>query len=336
MEENYNPKKIENNAQADWQTKKLDTTDNDTDKPTFYCLSMFPYTSGELHMGHVRNYSIGDAISRYKKMQGHEVLQPMGWDSFGLPAENAAIKNKSHPAKWTRSNIETMRKQFKLLGLMYDWEREFATCDSDYYHWQQWLFLQMYKEGIAYKKEAVVNWDPVDQTVLANEQVINGCGWRSGAKVERKSIPQWFLRISDYAPRLLEGLDSLENWPEQVKIMQRNWIGESTGTTIYFTTLDNQSIETYTTRIDTFYGCSFLALSPEHPIIQNLCKQDNKLNEFVIECSKQTTQEADLQTVEKCGMDTMLRVTHPLTGESLPVWVANLSLIHISEPTRPY
>ncbi len=288
---------------------------------------MFPYTSGELHMGHVRNYAIGDAISRYKTMQGYEVLQPMGWDSFGLPAENAAIKHKSHPAKWTRSNIKTMRNQLQSLGLAYDWEREFATCDKEYYHWQQWLFIQMVKKGIAYRRKAVVNWDPVDQTVLANEQVVDGRGWRSGAKVERKSIQQWFLKISEYAPRLLDELDGLEKWPEQVKIMQRNWIGKSQGSTIRFYTEEKTCIETFTTRIDTLYGASFLALSPEHPLISELAKDNNAIAQFITECQQQTTQEADIATAEKKGIDTGLRVVHPLTNQLLPVWIANYVLM---------
>ncbi len=328
MQDNYSPKDIEQQARQAWLDQDIDSTTTDTDKPTYYCLSMFPYTSGELHMGHVRNYAIGDAISRYKRMQGFEVLQPMGWDSFGLPAENAAIKNKSHPAKWTRDNIKTMRNQLKSLGFMYDWQREFATCDKEYYRWQQWLFLQMVKEGIAYRKEAVVNWDPVDQTVLANEQVVNGCGWRSGAKVERKSIQQWFLKISDYAPRLLGSLDDLTQWPEQVKIMQRNWIGQSKGSNIrFYTTNDNTLIETFSTRIDTLYGASFLALSPEHPLITKLASENKDIAKFVAQCQQQTTQEADIATVDKQGLATGIYVKNPLTNTEIPVWVANYVLM---------
>ena len=328
MQKDYLPEKIEQQAQKDWDDLGLYHVNTDHIENPYYCLCMFPYTSGELHMGHVRNYAIGDAISRYKMMQGYDVLQPMGWDSFGLPAENAAIKSKSHPAKWTYKNMDVMRSQFKQLGLAYDWRREFATCQPDYYRWQQWLFIQMVKKGLAYRKSSVVNWDPIDQTVLANEQVINGCGWRSGAPVERKKIAQWFLKITDYSEKLLDGLDTLDQWPSQVKIMQKNWIGKSTGSTIYFHTTDtNTLIETFTTRIDTLYGATFLALSPDHPLLSTLKESNPALAAFIISCQTTTTQEADIATMEKRGFDTGLFVTHPLTKKKLPVWVANYILM---------
>ena len=270
----YDPGQIEEAIQEHWVKSKIFEADEDDSKEKFYCLCMFPYPSGRLHMGHVRNYTIGDVIARYKKMKGFNVLQPMGWDAFGLPAENAAIENQTHPAKWTISNIEYMRNQLKRLGFAYDWRRELSTCDPSYYRWEQWFFTRLYEKGLVYRKEAEVNWDPVDQTVLANEQVIDGCGWRSGVPVERKRIPQWFLKITDYAEELLDGLDGLEGWPESVKTMQRNWIGRSVGVNITFT-LDGarDNLEVFTTRPDTLMGVTYLAIAPDHPLAQEFAAQ---------------------------------------------------------------
>ena len=266
MEEHYNPQEIETHAQHYWQEKNCFQVSEDINKEKFYCLSMMPYPSGALHMGHVRNYTIGDVISRYQMMLGKNVMQPMSWDAFGLPAENAAIKHKIAPAKWTRQNIEHMRSQMMRMGFGYDWSREVATCDPDYYRWEQWFFLRLYEKGLVYKKEAEVNWDPVDQTVLANEQVVDGRGWRSGALVERRRIPQWFLKITDYSEELLNDIDKLEHWPEQVRTMQRNWIGKSEGAEIKFNIPEHGDIVIYTTRPDTLFGVSFLAVAPQHPL----------------------------------------------------------------------
>jgi len=328
MKNTYNPIEIETQAQAFWEKHKLFNVIEDNNKKKFYCLSMLPYPSGQLHMGHVRNYTLGDVISHYHRMLGENVLQPMGWDAFGLPAENAAIQHKVPPAKWTYKNIDYMRAQFQRLGFAYDWQREFMTCKPDYYRWEQWFFIQLYKKGLAYKKNSVVNWDPVDQTVLANEQVVDGRGWRSGALVERREIPQWFLKITAYAEELLSELDNLTGWPEQVRTMQRNWIGRSEGLIIPFTQVDaKQPIEIYTTRPDTLMGCTYVALAPEHPIAIEAAKKFPALQSFLTECRHVELAEAAVATNEKKGMDTGLKAIHPITGELLPIWVANFVLM---------
>ena len=327
----YQPEILETEIQSSWLEDKAFAVDADTSREKFYCLAMFPYPSGKLHMGHVRNYTIADVIARYQRMQGKNVLQPMGWDAFGLPAENAAIANKVAPAAWTRENIDHMRAQLQRLGYAYDWDREIATCDPQYYQWEQWFFTQLYERGLVYKKMATVNWDPVDQTVLANEQVIDGRGWRSGAVVERREIPQWFIRITAYAEELLEGLDTLDGWPEAVRTMQRNWIGKSRGVELAFgldkpiANLDR--IEVYTTRPDTLYGVTYISLAAEHPITLALAETNTELAEFVSVCKQASVAEADMAQAEKLGMDTGLRATHPLTGEAIPVWVANYVLM---------
>ncbi|MEC8063491.1 MAG: leucine--tRNA ligase [Pseudomonadota bacterium] len=324
----YSPLQVEEKAQKYWDESKCFQTDTSQSQDPYYCLSMFPYTSGQAHVGHVRNYTIGDVITRYQRMCGKQVLQPFGWDSFGLPAENAAIKNKTHPAAWTRSNIQSMKKQIQKLGYAYDWSREFATCDPDYYRWQQWLFIQMYHAGLVYQKEAWVNWDPVDQTVLANEQVINGRGWRSDALVEKKKIQQWFCKITDFSESLLNDLDKLDLWPEQVKRMQKNWIGKSQGTEILFSLADGSGdIEVYTTRVDTLYGCTFLALSSEHPLANTYAENQSELAAFIDACKVQSTAEADMATADKKGIFTGHYAMHPLTGERIPIWIANYVLM---------
>jgi leucyl-tRNA synthetase len=292
---------------------------------------MFPYPSGKLHMGHVRNYTIADVIARYQRMMGKNVLQPMGWDAFGLPAENAAIQKKVAPAAWTKSNIAEMRRQLQRLGFAYDWDRELATCTPEYYRWEQWFFTRLYEKGLVYKKMATVNWDPVDQTVLANEQVIDGRGWRSGAEVERREIPQWFIRITDYAEELLDNLDKLEGWPEPVRLMQRNWIGKSRGVELSFE-LDTpiaglDKIDVYTTRPDTLFGVSYVSLAAEHPISLALGKDNPALETFIGDCKKASVAAADMARAEKLGMDTGIRARHPLTGEAIPVWIANYVLM---------
>ncbi|MES9885539.1 MAG: leucine--tRNA ligase, partial [Candidatus Sedimenticola sp. 6PFRAG1] len=329
MQETYNPADIESEAQTYWQDNKSFKVSEDPDREKYYCLSMFPYPSGKLHMGHVRNYTIGDVVTRYQRMLGKNVLQPMGWDAFGLPAEGAAIKNNMAPAKWTYSNIEYMEGQLRQLGFGYDWDRELATCKPDYYKWEQWLFTELYKKGLVYRKNSVVNWDPVDQTVLANEQVIDGRGWRSGALVERREIPQWFIKITDYADELLEELDSMEGWPEQVRTMQRNWIGRSYGVRFAFPyELDGQAekLWVYTTRVDTIMGITFCAVSAEHPLALHAARDNADLAAFLDECQTGSVAEADLATMEKKGMPTGISVTHPLTGEQVPVWVGNYVL----------
>jgi leucyl-tRNA synthetase len=323
----YNPNEIEAQAQNYWAEKQTFRAVEDTQRTKFYCLCMFPYPSGRLHMGHVRNYTIGDVISRYQRMQGKNVLQPMGWDAFGLPAEAAAIKHGMPPARWTRENIAYMRAQLQRLGFGYDWSRELATCDPDYYRWEQWLFTRMLRKGLAYKHEAIVNWDPVDETVLANEQVIDGRGWRSGALVERREIPQWFLRITDYAEELLDELDELD-WPEPVKIMQRNWIGRSEGVEVDFAiegSADKLSI--YTTRPDTLMGVSYMAVAAEHPLALGAAARDPRLAAFLRECQRSAVSEAAMETMEKRGMALGLNAIHPITGEPVPVWVANFVLM---------
>lgn len=328
MDEQYLPKTLETEAQQYWNQHQVFEVKEDLGREKFYCLSMFPYPSGHLHVGHVRNYTIGDVITRYQRMLGKNVLQPMGWDAFGLPAENAAIKNGTPPAEWTYRNIDTMREQFKLLGISYDWRRELTTCKPDYYRWEQWLFTRLYKKGLVYRKNAVVNWDPVDQTVLANEQVIDGRGWRSGAVVERRDIPQWFLKITDYADELLTSLDKLTDWPEQVITMQRNWIGKSTGVEVLFTVENtDQTLKVFTTRVDTLMGVTYLAISPQHPLATLAATTNHALTSFIQKCNTVKVAEAEMATLEKEGMPSGFFVVHPITQERLPVWVANYVLM---------
>jgi len=331
MNEHYQPAAVEAEAQDYWVNHKTFAVKADTRKEKFYCLAMFPYPSGKLHMGHVRNYTITDVIARYQRMQGKNVLHPMGWDAFGLPAENAAIQNKTAPAKWTHANIDYMKNQLKSLGFGIDWQRELATCNSDYYRWEQWFFTRLYEKGLVYKKMATVNWDPVDQTVLANEQVIDGRGWRSGALVERKEIPQWFIKITDYAQELLDSLDKLPHWPEQVKTMQRNWIGRSKGVEMVFdleqAIAGSSEFTVYTTRPDTIMGVTYVSLAAEHPIALELAKANPALAEFIADCKKQSVAEADMAAMEKKGMAAGINAKHPITGEPVPVWVANYVLM---------
>ncbi|MFO8152241.1 leucine--tRNA ligase [Thioalkalivibrio sp.] len=327
MQESYDPAEVETSVQERWERDRRFEAREDAGGEPFYCLSMFPYPSGKLHMGHVRNYTIGDVIARFQRMQGRNVLQPMGWDAFGLPAENAAIANGVPPARWTRQNIEQMRAQLKRLGFAYDWSRELATCDPAYYRWEQWLFVRLLKKGLVYRRLATVNWDPVDQTVLANEQVIDGRGWRSGAVVERREMPQWFLRITDYADELLEALDDLDGWPEQVRAMQRNWIGRSEGVELDFAGAGSEALTVYTTRPDTLMGVTYVALAPEHPWVARLAGVDPELAAFVDDCRRRGVAEADLATMEKLGRPLGIDVTHPISGEPIPVWVANFVLM---------
>ena len=328
MQNEYRPDQVESAAQQYWQENNSFHVVEDTSKEKFYCLSMFPYPSGQLHMGHVRNYTIGDVIARYQRMQGKNVLQPMGWDAFGLPAENAAIKNKVAPAAWTYQNIDYMRGQLQRLGLGYDWQRELATCTPQYYRWEQWLFTRLFEKGLVYKKTAAVNWCPHDQTVLANEQVIDGCCWRCDTKVERREIPQWFMKITDYADQLLADLDQLDGWPEQVKTMQANWIGRSEGVQIQFDMVGSkETLEVYTTRPDTLMGVSYLAVAAEHPLALRAANDNPILQTFIDECRKMETSEAAMETAEKKGVDTGLLAIHPVTGEQVPVWAANFVLM---------
>lgn len=328
MQEQYSPQDIEQKVQKYWDENQTFKVTEQEGKEKFYCLSMFPYPSGRLHMGHVRNYTIGDVVSRFQRLQGKNVMQPMGWDAFGLPAENAAIKNNTAPAKWTYENIDYMRNQLKQLGFGYDWDREIATCHPEYYKWEQWFFTKLYEKGLVYKKMSTVNWDPVDQTVLANEQVIDGRGWRSGAVVEQKEIPQWFIKITDYAQELLDDLDKLEHWPEQVKTMQRNWIGRSEGLEIDFKRADNgETFTVYTTRPDTFMGVTYVGVAAGHPIAQEAAKNNPAVAAFVEECKNTKVAEADMATMEKKGIDTGFKAIHPLTGEEVPVWAANFVLM---------
>ena len=326
MQENYQPLKIEAEVQKKWLKEKSFEVTEDPTKEKYYCLSMFPYPSGKLHMGHVRNYTIGDVISRHQKMLGKNVLQPIGWDAFGLPAENAAIKNKQAPAKWTRENIDHMRDQLKRLGFAYDWSRELATCDKDYYHWEQWLFLQLWRKGLVYRKNSVVNWDPVDKTVLANEQVIDGKGWRSGATVEKKEIPQWFLKITDYAEQLLADIDKLNGWPEAVRTMQTNWIGRSIGLELSFKVDNSKDLTVFTTRPDTLMGVTFVAVAAEHPLALQISNNKPEIKQFITECRKLTTAEADFETMEKKGLNLGISAIHPISGQAVPIWVANFVL----------
>ena len=324
----YNPSRIEQSVQNYLIKNKSFEAIEDDARKKFYCLCMFPYPSGRLHMGHVRNYTIGDVIARYKRMQGFNVLQPMGWDAFGLPAENAAIENNSHPADWTKSNIDYMRSQLQRLGFAYDWKRELSTCDPSYYKWEQWFFKRLYSKGLVYREEAEVNWDPVDKTVLANEQVIEGRGWRSGALVERKRILQWYLKITDYADELLAGLDDLEGWPDSVKTMQRNWIGRSEGVNIRFNFKGRSGhLEVFTTRPDTLMGTTYLAVAPDHPLSVQMAKTNETVANFLRQCKDIPISEIDFEKMEKKGVSLGASVTHPLTGEVLPVWVANFVLM---------
>ena len=330
-DEKYNPKIVEEEAQAFWESEQTFSVTHQSDKEKFYCLAMFPYPSGKLHMGHVRNYTITDVIARYQRMQGKNVLHPMGWDAFGLPAENAAIENHTAPAKWTHENIAYMKSQLKSLGFGIDWSREFATCDPSYYKWEQWFFTRLFDKGLVYKKTSSVNWDPIDETVLANEQVIDGKGWRSGANVEIKEIDQWFIRITDYADQLLNDLDDLEQWPEQVKTMQRNWIGKSVGINIIFdlsqTIREFTHFDVYTTRPDTLMGVTYLTLATQHPIALEIATLNPELAEFIDNCKSQQVSEAEMATMEKLGMDTGVAAIHPLTGDKVPVWVGNYVLM---------
>lgn len=328
----YKPQNSERQIQAYWQENSTFEVSENSDKPKFYCLAMFPYPSGQLHMGHVRTYTLGDVIARFQRLQGKNVLHPMGWDAFGLPAENAAIKHDIPPAKWTHSNIAHMKDQLQSLGFSYDWSREFATCNADYYRWEQWFFTKMFKKGLVYKKAAMVNWDPVDQTVLANEQVINGRGWRSDALVERRELAQWFLKITDYAQELLDNLDGLDGWPDKIKTMQRNWIGRSTGVEMTFPLpqiddVDLDGVTVYTTRPDTLMGATYLAVAPQHPLAKTAAAKNPVLAEFLTQCNQVKVAEADMAKMEKLGMDTGYIAAHPLTGEAIPVWVANFVLM---------
>lgn len=336
MQEQYQPSVIEPVAQAKWDEARLFNVSEDTSKPKYYCLSMFPYPSGKLHMGHVRNYTIGDVLSRFKLLKGFNVLQPMGWDAFGMPAENAAMKHNVAPAAWTYDNIEYMKTQLKSLGFAIDWQREVATCKPDYYRWEQWLFTKLFEKGIVYRKNGTVNWDPVDQTVLANEQVIDGRGWRSGALIEKREIPMYYFKITDYAEELLNDLDKLEHWPEQVKTMQRNWIGKSRGMTVRFAVADEskaglegdyaQFLQVYTTRPDTLMGATYVAVAAEHPLATAAAADKPELQDFIAECKAGSVAEADMATMEKKGVPTGRYVINPLNGDKLEVWIANYVL----------
>jgi leucyl-tRNA synthetase len=327
MEIQYQHQQVEQQAQTYWDNQQTFKVSEDPTQEKFYCLSMFPYPSGRLHMGHVRNYTLGDVISRYQRMQGKNVLQPMGWDAFGLPAENAAIKNNVAPAKWTYENIAYMKGQLKLLGFGYDWDREFATCQPEYYRWEQWFFTKLYEKGMVYRKKSTVNWCPTDQTVLANEQVIDGCCWRCDSRVEQKEIPQWFIKITDYAEELLNDLDQLDEWPEQVKTMQRNWIGRSEGVEMDFALPAGEALRVYTTRPDTVMGVSYVAVAAAHPLATKAAAANHEVADFVNECLRSKTAEADMATMEKKGIFTGAYATHPISGEQVPVWVANFVLM---------
>ncbi len=329
MQEQYNPSEIESSVQQHWDTKKTFEVTEDANKEKFYCLSMFPYPSGRLHMGHVRNYTIGDVVSRYQRLQGKNVLQPIGWDSFGLPAENAAINNKTAPAPWTYENIDYMKNQLKLLGFGYDWSREIATCTPEYYRWEQWFFTKLYEKGLVYKKTASVNWCPNDETVLANEQVQDGCCWRCDTEVVQKEIPQWFIKITDYAEELLNDIDQLDEWPEQVKSMQRNWIGRSEGIEMTFNVADcDATFDIYTTRPDTVMGVTYVAVASGHPLAEQAAKNNPEVAAFVEECKNVDTTEAAMAAMEKKGVATGLYAVHPITGKQVPIWVANFVLMN--------
>ncbi|MDG1943989.1 MAG: leucine--tRNA ligase [Halioglobus sp.] len=328
MDQPYNPKALEQAVQKHWLANKSFAVQQDDTREKFYCLAMFPYPSGQLHMGHVRNYTIGDVIARYQRMQGKNVLQPMGWDAFGLPAENAAIKHNVPPAQWTAQNIDYMREQLQQLGFAYDWDRELATCDPDYYRWEQWFFTRLFEKGLAYKKKAEVNWCETDQTVLANEQVVDGCCWRCDNPVERREIDQWFLKITDYAEQLLTDLDTLDQWPEQVRTMQRNWIGRSEGVDLDFSLKDGTALSVYTTRPDTLLGVTYVAIALQHPLARAAAEDNPELAAFIESQGNIKMAEADMATMEKLGMATGITATHPLTGEEVPVWVANFVLMN--------
>jgi leucyl-tRNA synthetase len=328
MQENYKPLAIEQEAQQAWEASGVFNVSESSTQEKYYCLSMFPYPSGKLHMGHVRNYTIGDVISRYQRMLGKNVLQPMGWDAFGLPAENAAMQHGIHPADWTYDNIEYMREQLKRLGFGYDWSRELATCDPAYYRWEQWFFLKLLQKGLVYKKTAPVNWCPHDMTVLANEQVIDGCCWRCDTKVERKEIAQWFLKITAYADELLASLETLDGWPEQVKTMQANWISRSEGVEMNFPVVGmNQPVRIYTTRPDTLMGVTYLALAAEHPLALKAAASNPEISAFIDDCRTMGTSEAAMETMEKRGIDSGITAVHPITGEEIPIWIANFVLM---------
>jgi len=327
MSQEYNPQEIEVSVQANWEKTQIFKAVEDSNKEKFYCLEMFPYPSGKLHMGHVRNYTIGDVISRYQRMLGKNVLHPIGWDAFGLPAENAAIQNKTAPAPWTDDNIADMRGQLKRLGFSYDWSRELTTCKPDYYKWEQWFFTKLYERGLVYKKESEVNWDPIDQTVLANEQVVDGRGWRSGALVEKKKIPQWFIKITDYAEELLAGLEDLDGWPDSVKTMQRNWIGKSVGAEVEFAVNGADNLRVFTTRPDTLMGVTYLAVAADHSLAVAAAESNSEIASFRKECTQSSTAEADMETMEKRGISLGVTAKHPLTGEEVPVWCANFVLM---------
>ena len=333
MQDQYDFKAIEAEVQKAWQANRAFSVTEDPSKPKYYCLCMFPYPSGSLHMGHVRNYTIGDVVSRYKRMQGFNVLQPMGWDAFGLPAENAAIKNKTAPAEWTYKNIDEMRVQLQSLGIAYDWDRELTTCKPEYYKWEQWFFTKLIEKGLAYKKMAIVNWDPIEETVLANEQVDSeGRGWRSGALVERREIPQWFLKITQYAEELLEETDKLDGWPDAVRTMQRNWIGKSEGVEFDFAIVgsddgSDERVRVYTTRPDTVAGVTYMAIAAEHPLAKTAALSNKEVAAFIEECAKTGTTEAVLEKLEKRGVPLGLQAINPVSGEKIPVYVANFVLI---------
>lgn len=328
MDTSYSPKEIEEQAQQYWLKKQAFNVIEDLNKEKFYCLAMFPYPSGTLHMGHVRNYTLADVIARYQRALGKNVLQPIGWDAFGLPAENAAIKHGIHPAVWTKQNIQAMKEQFLRLGNAYDWRREITTCDPAYYRWEQWFFIRLFEKGLVYKKNAVVNWDPVDQTVLANEQVVDGRGWRSGALIERREISQWFIKITAYADELVDDLDTLHQWPLQVKQMQRNWIGRSQGCEIYFhVNAFIKRLKIFTTRADTLMGVTYLAIAPDHALAKEAAKNSADIQVFIDTCQRVRVSEADFATMEKRGIDTGFTATHPLTGETIPIWIANFVLM---------
>lgn len=327
MQEQYNPQDIEQKVQKHWDDNKTFVVSEDPNKEKFYCLSMFPYPSGRLHMGHVRNYTIGDVVSRFQRLQGKNVMQPIGWDAFGLPAENAAVKNNTAPAPWTYENIEYMKNQLKLLGFGYDWNREFATCTPEYYRWEQEFFTKLYEKGLVYKKTSSVNWCPNDQTVLANEQVEDGCCWRCDTPVEQKEIPQWFIKITEYAQELLDDLDNLDGWPEMVKTMQRNWIGRSEGVELKFEVKGQQDLEVYTTRPDTLMGVTYVGIAAGHPLATLAAENNPELAAFIEECKNTKVAEAELATMEKKGMATGLTAIHPLNGREVPVYVANFVLM---------
>ena len=328
MKKEYDPEAIERKWQDFWDENRLYRVSEKDPGEKYYVLEMFPYPSGRIHMGHVRNYTIGDVVSRFKRARGFNVLHPIGWDAFGLPAENAAIQNSTHPADWTRSNIEQMKKQLARLGFSYDWSREIATCDAEYYRWEQWFFTKLHERGLAYRKTSQVNWDPVDQTVLANEQVVDGRGWRSGAVVEKKEIPQWFLRVSDYSEELLSELDGMEGWPEAVKTMQRNWIGKSRGVEADFRVDGGEEVlRIFTTRPDTIMGATYLALAPEHPVARRAAEKNREVADFAARCSKTSVSEAEIETMEKSGVPLGMNAVHPLSGEKIPVWTANFVLM---------